>query len=65
MDDLTKSLEFTQAKVADQQHQVKQHESGKIKNEAVIKQLNENLRVSGIVIKGLEERWDYQVDYSR
>lgn len=63
--ELTRSLEFTQGEVGDLQQQVKRLENEKKKNEALIEKLTGDLQASDKVISELEERCNYQEDYSR
>ena len=65
VNDLTRSLEFTQGEVADLQQQVKQLEGDKMSKEALIEKMTGDLRASEKVISELEERCNYQEDYSR
>ena len=63
--EMTRSLEFTQGEVVDLQHQVKELQKEKKNNEATIMKMNEELLTSEEQIKNLEDRCNYQEDYSR
>lgn len=63
--ELTNSLEFTQRDVDELKNKVKHHETEDSRKEEVIKKLKEDLQASKQHIQDLEERCNYQEDYSR
>lgn len=65
VNDLTRSLEFTQKEVEDLKQQVKHQEREEHKNRETINKLTEILQVSGKQVQNLEERCNWQEDYSR
>lgn len=65
INDLKRSLEFTQKEVEDLKHEQKQHIQERKKDQERIYQLKEELQTCDKVIKELEGRANYQEDYSR
>ncbi|KAK3853303.1 hypothetical protein Pcinc_040147 [Petrolisthes cinctipes] len=63
--DLRTSLEYTQKEVEELQHEIKNCKQDKKNDREVIKGLKEELQVSGKIAKELEEKVNYQDDYSR
>ena len=65
MSELRSSLEFTQKDVEDMKQEAKQYKEEKKNDQEMINKLNEDLHASKKMIKELEEKMNYQEDYSR
>lgn len=63
--DLTSSLEFTQREVDDLKHNAKDYDKEKQDAKVKIEKLNEQIDTYNTKIKELEDRLNYQEDYSR
>ena len=65
MSELTSSLEFTQREVDDLKFKAKEHEKERKDAAKTIEKLTEQVESSNMKIKELEDRTNYQEDYSR
>lgn len=65
MNDLSRSLEFTQSELVELRHEVKKLERAERNNQERIRSLTEELHVRNDCLEELEERCNYQEDYNR
>lgn len=63
--ELRTSLEFTQKDLEDMKQELKKHQEEKKNDQEIIKKLSEDLQSRKKIINELEERVNYQEDYSR
>ena len=65
VNDLRQSLEFTQKEIEDLKHEVNQLQQTKKQDQVTIKHMTDDLQAKSDLIQELEERCNYQEDYSR
>lgn len=65
INEVTKSLEFTQSELDEEKFEVKQLHRARKEDQDLIRRLSDELQEKSVLIKDLEERYNYQEDYNR